>query len=215
MIHVFLLVATAFLSAPPAEDLVLDGVIVTKNPADAIALLRTPDQSRARAVRIGGRIAGYTLVEVRRDHVLLAGNDGGIRLAMDGDRERLARVGDNPAKAAAERDSSDWVERRFSRREADRRLEKEIPVIISDTELTPRVEEGRVRGLEVLRLPDGTLLSESGLLPGDVLTSLNGKALSGIDSLIDALASAADRGELRLVLERRGEVLKLAYSLTE
>src|SRR3990172_942286 len=94
------------------------------------------------------------------------------------------------------------------------RLEKEIPVILSETDLTPRVEDGEVRGLRVARLPDGTLLSESGLLPGDILVSINGEPLVGVDALWDLIARLVDQDEIRIVVRRRGEVLKLAYAFT-
>ena len=49
-----------------------------------------------------------------------------------------------------------------------------MPVILSETRLTASVERGEVRGLTLTRLPDGTLLSESGLKLGDVILSING-----------------------------------------
>ncbi len=106
------------------------------------------------------------------------------------------------------------MRRSFSRSEANQRFEKEIAVILSDTEVTPRVVEGEVQGLELLRLPDGTVLSQSGLLPGDVLRSINEQPLRGLDSLWRLLARFADDDELRVVVVRRGEVVRFAYNLT-
>ncbi len=195
------------------DSLVLIGVIVAENPLDSIALLRRAGARRARPMRLGNHYGGYVLVAVTRDAVVLKSVDDELRLVLGGTAAtplanewipELRKVEDDPV----------WVRRSFSRIEANERLEKEIPVILSDTEVTPRVVEGQVRGIELLRLPDGTVLSESGLLPGDVVQSINEQPLRGLDSLWRILAGVAELDEVRLVLERRGEVVRLAYDLT-
>lgn len=206
--------STPLVSSQGADDtLVLVGVIVAENPADSIALVRRGDAGRARPMRLGAEYNGYILVDVSRDGVTLEGAHGVERLAMGG-AQATTVVGEQASQASRTDDDDVWIRRSFSRTEANARLEKEIPVILSDTELTPRVVEGEVRGLELLRLPDGTVLSQSGLLPGDVLKSLNEEPLRGLDSLWKLLAGVAEGDELRLVLERHGEVVRFAYDLT-
>jgi type II secretion system protein C len=202
------------LCVPTIEDspgLVLDGVIVAENPADSVALVRRAEAGRARILRVGQELQGFVLLEVAKEFVRFQGGDGELRLF-------LARAGSSTAQAEPEpskdgRDS-DWIRRAFPREVARERLEKEIPIILSETDLTPRVEDGEVRGLSVARLPDGTLLSESGLLPGDILVSINGEPLVGVDALWELIARLADQDEIRVVVRRRGEVLKLAYAFT-
>ena len=186
-------------------------MIVATSSADSIALVRRAGGRRARALRVGQEYVGYVLVEVTRNSAFLEGPDGGVRIAI---------AGTTPLRALASKPEPDpepellWVRRSFSRAEANRRIEKEIPVILSDTEVTPRVVEGEVQGLELLRLPDGTVLSESGLLPGDVVRSINEQPVRGVDSLWSLLARFADDDELRLVVDRRGEVVRFAYDFT-
>ena len=200
--------------APQPEDerveLVLDGVIVATNPADSIALVRRAGGRRARALRVGHEYSGYVLVEVTRNSAFLEGPDGGLRIAIGGATAATA-LAPEPERTEPE---LLWVRRSFSRAEANQRLEKEIPVILSDTEVTPRVVDGEVQGLELFRLPDGTVLSQSGLLPGDVLRSINEQPLRGLDSLWRLLARFADDDELRVVVVRRGEVIRFAYDFT-
>lgn len=199
---------------PQEAVVVLDGVIVAENPADSIALIRRAGARRARPLRIGQEYGGYVLVEVDRDAVVLRGDTGLVQLTFTGVQAR-ADVGDAPETEAPTRETgATWVRRSFSRAEASERLEKEMPVILSDTQLTPRVVEGEIRGLELLRLPDGTMLSQAGLLPGDVLRSINEEPLRGLDSLWELLARFAEKDELRLIVERRGEVVRFAYDFT-
>jgi len=204
--------------AEDAEDdrveLVLDGVIVATSPADSIALVRRAGGRRARALRVGHAYSGYVLVEVTRDSAFLEGTHGGLRLAIAGAAATMALVSEPEPELERTEPELLWVRRSFSRADANQRLEKEIPVILSDTEVTPRVVEGEVQGLELLRLPDGTVLSQSGLLPGDVLRSINEQPLRGLDSLWRLLARFADDDELRVVVDRRGEVIRFAYNFT-
>ncbi|GMR23265.1 MAG: hypothetical protein BMS9Abin37_1679 [Acidobacteriota bacterium] len=193
-------------------ELVLDGVIVAASPADSIALIRRAGGRRARALRVGQEYCGYVLVEVTRNSVFLKGPHAGLRIAIAGSTA-LTALASEPEPERTEPGLL-WVRRSFSRAEANQRLEKEIPVILSDTEVTPRVVEGEVLGLELLRLPDGTVLSQSGLLPGDVLRSINEQPLRGLDSLWRLLARFADNDELRVVVDRRGEVVRFAYDFT-
>jgi len=200
------------LSVPaPGPDLVLDGVIVAANPVDSVALVRRAEMKRAQALRVGQKLQGYVLLEVTREFARFRGDEGELRLFV-------AAAGDStsPPKEGLSNDGGDseWIRRAFPRAVARERLAKEIPVILSETDLAPRVEDGEVRGLRVSRLPDGTLLSESGLLPGDLLVSINGEPLSGIEGLWELIARLVDQEEIRVVVRRRGETLKLAYAFT-
>jgi len=202
--------------APEDErfELVLDGVIVATNLADSIALVRRAGSRRARALRVGQEYSGYVLVEVTRNSAFLEGPEGGLQIAIGGAPAPTAlALASEPEPERSEPELL-WVRRSFSRAEANQRLDKEISVILSDTEVTPRVVDGEVQGLEILRLPDGTVLAESGLLPGDVLRSINEQPLRGLDSLWRLLARFAAADELRVVVLRRGEVVRFAYNFT-
>ena len=208
VLWISLLVPAAEKGAP----LVLDGVIVAENPADSVALVRRAEAGRAQILRVGQELHGYVLIEVAKGFVRLQGPDSELRLLL---AEAQSPAEPAEAQPAQEIEDTEWIRRAFPREAARARLEKEIPVILSETDLTPRVEDGEVRGLSVSRLPDGTLLSESGLLPGDILVSINGEPLVGVDALWELIARLAGQDEVRIVVRRRGEVLKLAYAFTQ
>ena len=193
-------------TAPVDYAPVLEGVIVTSNPARSIALLKRAGAKRARPFRVGQEFAGYLLLEVARDSALVENAAGQLRLVLAG--------GEATIEYAAQDLSVPWIRRDFSKSTAAARLEKEMPVILSETRVTASVESGEVRGLTLTRLPDGTLLSESGLKLDDVILSINGEPLRGLDSLWELLARFKDEDELRLIVERRGAVVRLAYAFT-
>jgi type II secretion system protein C len=195
------------------EPFVLDGVIVAENPADSIALVRRAGANRAQVLRLGQELQGQVLVEIAKGYVRFQGRGVETRLALRGGRTTDDAVSVAEAEPAANEDTG-WIRRAFPREVARERLEKEIPVILKETDLAPEVQDGEVRGLSLARVPDGTLLSESGLLPGDVLVSINGEPLRGVDALWELIARLVDQEEIRLVIRRRGETLKLAYAFT-
>jgi type II secretion system protein C len=203
--------------AGPGPELVLDGVIVAQSPADSVALVRRAGGGRAQVLRVGQELHGYLLVEVTKGFIRLQGEEGELRLFLGrasdstGPSDSRALSDEGRSKDGA---GSEWIRRAFPRAVARERLSKEIPVILSETDLTPRIEDGEIRGLSVTRLPDGTLLSECGLLPGDVLVSINGEPLVGVEALWEMIARLVDQEEIRVVVRRRDEVLKLAYAFT-
>lgn len=203
-------------SSSPPEEWILEGVIVAENPGDSVALIRSDGATRARVIRIGEALGSYVLVSVERGSARLRSDTEDLRLSLEGAPPQLAVLeGEKAEVPAVPTDPDDgWIRRTFPRTEAKERLQKEMPVILRETDFEPRVEDGEVRGLSVAHLPDGTLLSECGLLPGDVLVSVNGEPLRGGDSLWELLSRLLDEREIRVVVRRKGEVVKLAYALT-
>lgn len=209
---------------PEGEDaLVLEGVIVAASPSDSVALVRRAGGARARILRIGQEIQGYLLVQVTKSSARLHGRDRDLQLFLSGERsESAAPVGTASPTLPAELPRNEghdaheeWIRRSIPRAAARERLSREISVILSETDVAPRVEDGEVTGLRVARVPDGTLLSESGLLPGDVVISIDGEPIRRVDSLWPLLSRLLDKDEVRVVVRRNGEVLKLAYDFTK
>ena len=60
----------------------------------------------------------------------------------------------------------------------------------------------------------GQIVSDAGLLPGDVLLSINGEPLRGLEALWEVLARLRRAEEIRVLVDRQGETVRLAYALT-
>ena len=110
-------------------------------------------------------------------------------------------------------ESEEWVRRQVERSVMRERLTREMPMILAKTGLTVRIDEGQVRGLQITHLPDGTFLSEAGLMTGDVLLSMNEVPLDGLETLAGLYPALESESEIRIIIERRGRVLKLVYEL--
>ena len=93
------------------------------------------------------------------------------------------------------------------------RLAEEMNRILSDTALAPVIEDGRVVGLQVKRIAEGSLLTDAGLRAGDVLTRVNDTTIDGMASLIALWPRLQSASELRAVVLRGGQPFSLRVTL--
>ena len=223
-------------SAEP--KLILEGVIVASEPSNAVALVRRPESPFARAVKIGEKVYGFELIEVSDSAVRFKQGDDVIRLTLAGQWQRSTTpvIADaNPPEGIETPDSPDMpdmedvpdvpdvedrqapqisadMKRQLRRSLLEERLSREMPVILTKTGLTPRVEEGVVTGFRITRLPKGTVLDEAGIQTGDVLLSINEISLNSPYALMELYPRLQEADEIRVLLERDGEVKTLVYS---
>src|SRR5262245_3922984 len=205
-----LLLLAAELSGPPA-DLAAAGIVVAQKPAASVALLRS--EGRVRIVGVGETAFGGRVVAIAPGKVTLDYPSGPFELRLTSSRPaaaeiRLASPAPAPSAPAAEPGS-----RSLPRRDVERRLADEIPRILAETALVPMIEEGQVRGFTLTRLPEGTLLTEAGLRPGDALTGINGVAVDSLPTLIGLWPKLRNESELRAVVLRNGQAVPLSVTL--
>jgi type II secretory pathway component PulC len=209
---VFLLLAVLEASAP--ADLAAVGVVLHESPGRSTAILRAG--GRSRVVSVGETAFGGRVVAIARDSVTVEFASGRVDL-------RLPRPETAPPPPAAPAptvlEANDAVEdpatphRLLARAEVERRLGTEIPRILAETALAPVTEDGRVVGLAVTRMAEGTVLSDAGLRVGDVLTQINDTPIDGMASLIALWPRLQGATELRAVVRRGGRPISLAVTL--
>jgi len=101
----------------------------------------------------------------------------------------------------------------MERVEVQRRLGDEIPRILAETAVMPVLEDGRVVGVQLARLPEGSLLTDAGLRAGDVITHINGTEIDGMATLVGLWPRLQTASELRAVVVRNGQPVSLLVSL--
>jgi type II secretion system protein C len=212
-----LLLALADAPAAAPKDIAVAGVVVGATPDRSSAILVSG--GRTRVVAVGEAAFGGRLVAVARDSVTL--EFGGQRLEL-----RLPAAGAPPAPAPARPatgspalppgappEDPQTPAREMSRVEVQRRLAEEIPRILAETAVAPVLEEGRVVGVQITRMPEGTLLSDAGLRAADVLTRINGTDIDGMATLIGLWPRLQSATELRATVLRNGQPFSLVVSL--
>ncbi|HXK08086.1 MAG TPA: hypothetical protein VMT70_00435 [Vicinamibacteria bacterium] len=223
----------ALLAAPPAtaatrvdrppeapavapRDLAVAGVVVGRTPERSSAVLTSG--GRTRTVAVGESAFGGRLVAVSTAAVTL--DFGGQRLELRLPTAVAAAAPPRPASAGRSTlppgtppEDPETPAREMNRAEVQRRLGGEIPRILAETAVAPVTRDGRVVGLQVTRMPEGSLLSDAGLRTGDVLTRINDTDIDGMATLVGLWPRLQSATELRAVVVRNGQPVSLLVSL--
>lgn len=85
--------------------------------------------------------------------------------------------------------------------------------IAASVRATPRVRDGRTTGL-VLSASDPAPLSAAGLQPGDIVTRVNGEAVTSIEELLERAATPRSDGMAIFTIERAGQVQTVRTRIT-
>ena len=193
------------------------GVVVGSTPARSSAILTSGGKTRV--VAVGESAFGARLVSVGADAVVLErdGERHELRLPATVPASALPRPGNATAHpslpAGAPPEDPETPAREMNRVEVQRRLGEEIPRILAETAVAPVMEDGRVVGVQVTRLPEGSLLTDAGLRTGDVLTRINDTQIDGMATLIGLWPRLQSASELRAVVVRNGQPFSILVSL--
>jgi type II secretory pathway component PulC len=103
--------------------------------------------------------------------------------------------------------------REMDRVQVQARLGTEMNRILSETAIVPVMEEGRVAGVQVTRIPEGRLLTDAGLRAGDVITRINDTEIDGMATLIGLWPRLQSASELRATVLRNGQPVSLVVGL--
>lgn len=201
--------------AVPLSDVRLLGVVLSRDPARSSALLA--GEGRTRVVLAGESAFGARIVSIHAGRVVLEADGEQRELLLSGPAASASLGG--PARAAASPSEpaaaspSPGPTRTLDRADVERRLVQEIPRILAETTLLPVTDEGQVVGFTLTRLPEGSLLSDVGLQPGDVLTEVNGTPIDSLATLAGLYARLRGESEIRAVVLRGGSPQALALRL--
>jgi general secretion pathway protein C len=189
------------------------GLVRSPTPARSVAILRA--EGKTRVVAVGETAFGARLLAVGAETVQLevGGKPVELRLAQAAPFSVPAppRTAALPSDAPPEDPAT--PPRDMEKRQVQIRLGEEMNRILSDTALAPVTEDGRVVGLQIKRIAEGSLLTDAGLRAGDVLTSVNGTTIDGMASLIALWPRLQSASELNAVVLRGGQPFSLRVTL--
>jgi type II secretion system protein C len=199
---------------PPAPAIEAVGVVRSPTPGRSVAILRSA--GRTRVVAVGESAFGARLTAIGVETVTLERDGRPLEL-------RLASLPSAPAPPpravaaapAAGQPPEDPATppREMDRRLVQARLGEEMSRILADTAIAPVMEEGRVVGVQLTRVPEGSLLTDAGLRQGDVLTRINDTQVDGMATLISLWPRLQNATELRAVVLRGGQPFSLRLTL--
>jgi type II secretion system protein C len=211
----------AAVAPAPADapvDLAVAGVVVGRTPKRSSAILASG--GRTRTVAVGESVFGGRLVSVSPDGAVVEFGDERVELRLPATaaaalppRPAVPGAGRLSLPAGAPPEDPETPAREMTKVEVQRRLGEEIPRILAETAVAPVMEDGRVVGVQVTRLPEGSLLTDAGLRTGDVLTRINDTQIDGMATLIGLWPRLQAASELRAVVVRNGQPFSLLVSL--
>ena len=204
------LLALLVSSSPPEVEVV--GVVVSRQPERSVAILRSAGHTRVAGV--GETTFGARLLAVAADGATFDFGDGAShKLRLVASTIAPVRLVVPPPPRSGPPEDPATPARAMERREVDRRLGAEIPRILAETAVTPVMEDGQVAGLALTRIPEGSLLTDAGLRPGDILREVNDTKIDGMAALIGLWPRLQSATELRAVVTRNGQPVSLAVTL--
>jgi general secretion pathway protein C len=215
---VLAILAALLLDAAPA-DLAVSGVVLRDKAERSTVILSSGGKTRV--VGIGDSAFGGRVVSITAE---------GVTLEFDGVRQvlRLPNAADlpkqpaplQPARAAAAAaplgappEDPQTPARTMERAAVEKRLADEIPRILAETAVAPVMEDGRVAGVQLARIPEGSLLTDAGLRVGDVIRQINGTDIDGMGTLVGLWPRLQSATELRAVVVRNGQPVSIVVSL--
>lgn len=81
--------------------------------------------------------------------------------------------------------------------------------LAAETQLSPRIDNGRVNGLILQPRGAGAAFTAAGLQPGDVLVSINGMKVTGAEDAARATGLMGGTGTISIEVERGGRIVPL------
>jgi type II secretory pathway component PulC len=210
---IFALALLAALSAIP-PDLVAVGIIVSPRPESSVAILRAGERSRV--VGTGDTAFGGRVARIAPGLVVLEFEDGVRELRLAAGAASTPAVALGATARAAEPGPVEGEEphaRAMERQEVERRLGAEIPRILAETTLLPVTDGAGTVGFTLTRVPEGSLLTDAGLRPGDVLTHVNDVAIDSLPTLIALWPRLQSAATLRAQVLRNGQPVSLTVTL--
>lgn len=194
--------------------LVLHGISMNEATGGGSAIISGEDGVQ-NSFAVGDEVAaGTVLAAVAFDHVVL--ERGGVResLFMDqGGDDVAAQQAVTGQPAAAPVPAAPVAETASGAGGAGAALTADA--LRQGVRFSPRAEGGKVTGVHVAAGGDGTVMQAAGLRAGDVIRSVNGRAISGAGD-VAALSSMLRAGaRISLEIERGASVLPIAILIAK
>ena len=173
-------------------DLKLQGIFTAEDPQNSAAIIKQRDKSDL--YQIGDRISGNAvLAAVNNDHILIRRGSRLEKLLFNPDYKGVPPVTSNNPRTSVNRENPNLVHQRLLDRrneqvsqsspgslirqyaEINRELINQDPTsALSSLGMTP-VEEDEAKGYQLDSSNSNPLLQQTGLQPGDVILTVNGK----------------------------------------
>jgi len=210
--------------------LILSGVVASSDPATAAAVIESAGKQETYSIGENVKGTRATLENVFNDRVLLKVSGSLETLMFEGlifdknvkpvQPRYNQPTGPQPTKTSGEKFSSpNIIDQRDNKAltQVTKSLQKELasdPGNITDyLKISPKRENGKISGYQLMPAKDPTFFQSAGLKSGDVAVQMNGFDLTAPREAAQALQSLKEQREVSLLLDRNGEMTEILFSI--
>lgn len=207
-------------------SLILRGTFAGNDPQSGIAVIADAG-SGERAYRAGDDVQpGVRLGEVHADHVVLLHDGVAETLTLPRDsqltptdivRPTPSRVSGGatvtPRAGATSSGAVQNVKAPADWQQTVSRLRQNPGELMQRVQVVPVLDNGKLAGVRLSAGADSALLSQIGLLPGDVVTSVNGLPVDSLARGQQIMASLGSAQSVRVTVQRNGKPTELTVAL--
>lgn len=194
--------------APPARLLVVG--VMHGAGATSSAIIRNLEFDSVAVFRQGAWIFGRTeyLSRVEPDGVILAGGYGRRRLKVGVLPEEQGGLIEAARPTAAAPTPAGGIDVSRAEINASVRSPEEL---IGASKLVPEIRDGRIAGVKITTVADGSILKKMGLESSDVIKAINGQVLDSLERSTQAWEAAKKATEIHMLVERGGQDRTMSY----
>jgi len=176
------------------------------------AIIEEKDKKKQRLFKVGDSVGNATLARVMRNAVVLrvGDRDEVLKMRKPEDREpsRAERVPGRLPPATEARDTGTPPPE--SGPQAD------VLNILTQARLSPHISmgtSGKPDGVAVSNIRPGSVLQNVGLVNGDIIQEVNGKAISNPSDIVDAYKDLKPGSTISVKIRRMGKQVTLNYNM--
>lgn len=206
-------------------SLVLIGVVVSEDASSSVATLQDKQTGKTNVLKIGEKILDFTLDQVFKNRVILKKGERSFQILLGKgsmikavkpvqqkqDKAQFPVPKDEPIKNPAL--DANVIKKEFNRSEVERRLEKEMALIMEKTRFVPNMVKGNISGFKILSFPENTFLSDIGIIKNDIIKEINGVELNSVAMMFDLYDRFKNDNQFNVSILRGGKLLQILYLL--
>ncbi len=178
------------------------------------AIIEERDKKKQRLYKVGDRVAGATIVKILRNAVVLRVGENDQVLKK---KETVAR-GSNRLPAAASPGTAPGAAPRPQARppQAPPGSPPDLASLLTQARVTPHVtagSSGKPDGVVINEIQPGSIFENVGLVNGDVIQEVNGKAVTGVADLVAMYRDLKPGLNLSVKVSRAGRQVVLNHTV--
>lgn len=203
----------------------LIGVVLSEDSSSSVAVLHNKGTGKTVMLTVGESVLDMKLTHVLEDGVVLKKGEkiywiflgGSFQVKADDKIQKSpkrvveADQGYNRSKSVGEDNNSS--KREFIRSEVQKRVKREWPLIIKDTNVVPNYVDGKMSGFRVVSLPEKSIASEIGIYEDDVIKEINGVKLDSLSTLVSLHSQIFVEDRFEVLIERDKKLIRQVYTL--